>query len=76
MNLSTNIFWRNYEFYDNSEIARASYLRTPHDGLRKDLNVKQHKFSSFDYSINIIHLETIRRIDDYLTQTLNVRIRL
>ena len=85
MNSLTSIFRGNcendYEFYDYIEIARTSYLRSPHDGLQesvflKDSNIKQHKFSPFDYSIKIIHLEMIRRIDDYLIQTLNVRIRL
>ena len=85
MNSLTSIFRGNcendYEFYECIEIARTSYLRSPHDGPQesvflKDSNIKQHKFSPFDYSIKIIHLEMIRRIDDYLIQTLNVRIRL
>lgn len=68
-----------YEFYDYIEIVRTLYLGTPHDGLQesiflKDSNVKQRKFSPFDYSVNIIHLQTIRLIDNYLTQALNVRI--
>ena len=85
MNSLTSIFRGNcendYEFYDYTEIARTSYLRSPHDGPQEsvflnDSNIKQHKFSPSDYSIKIIHLEMIRRIDDYLIQTLNVRIRL
>ena len=85
MNSLTSIFRGNcendYEFYDYIEIARTSYLRSPHDGPQesvflKDSNIKQLKFSPSDYSIKIIHLEMIRRIDDYLIQTLNVRIRL
>ena len=85
MNSLTSIFQGNrkndYEFYDYIETARTSNLRAPHDGLQESVflkgsNVKQRKFSPFHYSINIIGLETIRRIDDHFTQTLNVRIRL
>ena len=84
-NSLTSIFRGNcendYECYHYIEIARTSYLRTPHDGLQesdflKESDVKQRKLSPFDYSINIIDLETISRIDDYLAQTLNVRIHL
>ena len=54
-------FENDYEFYDYIEIART-YLRTPHDGLQesvflKDSNLKQGKFSPFDYSIKRFNLE-------------------
>ena len=85
MNFLASIFRGNcenyYEFYDYIEITRTTYLRTSHDVLQesvflKDSNIKQRKSNPFDYSINIIDVETVRRKDDYLTQTLNVTIGL